>query len=68
MNGAVEKAVRPWEGQLRTVRDYLEGEIAAVDERQIDAKHPFLQWCAWGGQMGVRRTSSSLATKPSTFL
>ena len=47
MNGAVEQPVRCWEGQFRTVRDHLEGEIAAVDERQIDAKHPLWQWCAW---------------------
>ena len=30
MNGAVERAVRSWEGQFRTVRDHLEGEIAAT--------------------------------------
>ena len=47
MNGAVERAVRSWEGQFRTVRDHVEGEIGAIDERQIDAKHPLWQWCAW---------------------
>ena len=47
MNGAVERAVRAWEGQFRTVRDHVEGEVTAVDDRQIDAKHPILQWCAW---------------------
>ena len=47
MNGEVERAVRSWEGQFRTVRDHLEGEIAAIDGRQIDAKHKCWQWCAW---------------------
>ena len=40
MNGAAERAVRSWEGQFRTVRDHVEGEIAEMDERVIDATHP----------------------------
>ena len=47
MNGAVERAVRSWEGQFRTLRDHFEGEIAATDERQLDAKHSPWQWCVW---------------------
>ena len=47
MNGAVESAVTSWEGQFRTVRDHVEGEIGAIDERMIDAKNPLWQWCAW---------------------
>ena len=39
MNGAAERAVRSWEGQFCTVRDHVEGEIAEIDERVIDAKH-----------------------------
>ena len=31
----------------RTVRNHVEGEIARIDERQIVAKHPLWQWCAW---------------------
>ena len=42
-----ERAVRYWEGQFRTVRDHVEGEIAAIDVRQIDATHPIWEWCAW---------------------
>ena len=47
MTGAVGRAVRFWEGQFRTVRDHLESEIAAIDERQLDARHPLWQWCVW---------------------
>ena len=47
MNGAVERAVRSWEGQFRTIRDHLESELSAIDERQIIATHPLWQWCAW---------------------
>ena len=47
MNGAVERAVRSWEGQFLTVRDPLESEIAAIGDRQPDAKRPLWQWCAW---------------------
>ena len=75
MNGAVERAVRSWEGQFRTVRDHLEGEIAAVDERQIDAKHPLWQWCAGGSwilnRYAVRpngRTTYELITGQQTKL
>ena len=47
MNGAVERAVRTWEGQFRTLRDHLESELSVLDDRQIDATHPLWQWCAW---------------------
>ena len=47
MNGAVERAVRSWEGHFRTIRDHVESEFAAVDERRITATHPLWQWCAW---------------------
>ena len=46
MNGVVKGAVRSWEGQFRNVRDHVEGEIAEIDERIIDAEHPLWQWCA----------------------
>ena len=47
MNGTAERAVRSWEGQFRTVGDHVEGDIAEMDERTVDAKHPLWQWCAW---------------------
>ena len=47
MNGAFERAVRSWEWQFRSVRGRVEGEIAAIDERQVDAKHPIWHLCAW---------------------
>ena len=40
INGEVERAVRFWEGQFRTVRDHVEGEIAEMEDRVIDATHP----------------------------
>ena len=42
-NGAVEKAVRTWTGQFRTLKCHLEGELMT----KIDKKHPILQWMAW---------------------
>ena len=42
-NGAVEKAVRTWEGQFRTLKSHLETGIDMVLPRE----HPALQWCAW---------------------
>ena len=42
-NGAVEKAVRTWQGQFRTLKSHLESEIGT----EIDKKHPILQWMAW---------------------
>ena len=44
MNGAVERAVRSWEGQFCAVRDHVEGKIEAIDERMIVTKHPLWQW------------------------
>ena len=46
MNGAVERAVKSWEGQFRTVRLHVE-KIGAIDERVIDAILPLWQCCAW---------------------
>ena len=42
-NGAVERAVRTWQGQLRTLKSHLESGIDFVLPRE----HPILQWCAW---------------------
>ena len=42
-NGAVEKTVRTWEGQYRTLKSHLESEIGVV----LPKRHPVLQWCAW---------------------
>ena len=76
MNGAVERALRSWEGHFQTVRDHLDGEIAAVDGRQIDATHPLWQWCAWWAssildRYAVRpngRTTCELITSHQTKL
>ena len=46
MNGAVESAIKSWEGQFRTIRDHVEGEVGEPGG-QIRAMHPLLQWCAW---------------------
>ena len=42
-NGAVERAVRTWTGQFRTIKSHLESEIGT----EIDKKHPILQCLAW---------------------
>ena len=42
-NGAVERAVRTWEGQFRTLKSHMECEIG----EKLDKRHPVLQWCAW---------------------
>ena len=42
-NGAVERAVRTWSGQFRTLKSHVESEIG----EEIDKKHPMLQWMAW---------------------
>ena len=42
-NGAVEKAVRTWQGQFRTLKSHLEAGIGMTLARD----HPILQWCAW---------------------
>ena len=40
---AVERAVRTWTGQFKTIKSHLESEIGI----EIDKKHPILQWMAW---------------------
>ena len=42
-NGAMEKAVRKWSGQFRTLKSHLEYEIKAT----IPLHHLVLQWMAW---------------------
>ena len=46
MIGAVERAVRSWEGQFRTIRDHLESEMAAQNF-EVPVMHPIWTWCAW---------------------
>ena len=42
-NGAVERAVRTWQEQFRTLKSHLESGI----DMTIPREHPILQWCAW---------------------
>ena len=42
-NGAVERAVRTWQGQFRTLKDHAEFELGA----EFGPRHPMLTWCAW---------------------
>ena len=42
-NGAVERAVRTWQGQFRTLKCQLEESIGLV----LPKSHPVLQWCAF---------------------
>ena len=39
-NGAVEQAVKSWEGQFPTIRAHVESELSAFDERRISAPPP----------------------------
>ena len=42
-NGDMERAVRTWEGQYRTLKLQVEEETGA----EIPSNHAILQWCAW---------------------
>ena len=42
-NGAVERAVRTWQGQLRTLKDHLEHELS----EELGPRSPVWTWCAW---------------------
>ena len=42
-NGGMERAVRTWEGQYRTVKSHMEYEI----KEKLELHHPVLQWLAW---------------------
>ena len=42
-NGGIEKAVRTWSGQFRSLKSHLEYEMKA----EIPLRHPVLQWMAW---------------------
>ena len=42
-NGAMEKAVRTWAGQFRSLKSHLEYEL----KTEIPLHHPVLQWMAW---------------------
>ena len=74
MNDAVERAIKSWEGQIRTIRDHAEGEIGELRPDPCDASSLAAvrlvglvdsSIATWWGRMGVRRMSSSLATKAS---
>ena len=42
-NGAMEKVVRTWAGQFRTLKSHLEYETKI----EVPLPHPVLQWMAW---------------------
>ena len=42
-NGGMERSVRTWSGQFRTLKSHLEYETKI----QIPLHHPVLQWMAW---------------------
>ena len=42
-NGAMERAVRTWAGQYRTLKSHLEHEL----KTEIPLDHQILQWLAW---------------------
>ena len=42
-NGAIEKAVRTWQGQFRTLKDDLEYEIG----EELGPRSTVWTWCAW---------------------
>ena len=42
-NGAMEKSVRTWSGQFRSLKSHLEYELKI----EIPLHHPVLQWMAW---------------------
>ena len=55
-NGAVERAVRTWTGQFRTLKSQLEEGIGCA----LDKKHAMLQWCAsWAGSVMKRSAVKS---------
>ena len=39
-NGAVERAVRSWQGQVRTIKHYFE----RCTSKKLDIEHPLFQW------------------------
>ena len=52
-NGAMERAVRTWEGQFRTLKSHLEYEIGI----KLPKDHPVLQWCAWWAAEVINRVA-----------
>ena len=50
-NGAVEKAIRTWQGQFRTLKDHLEYMI----DTPLGPRHPALTWCAWWASLLLNR-------------
>ena len=50
-NGAVEKSVKTWQGQFRTIKSHLETEIGCV----IPHQHKILQWAGWWASQIIYR-------------
>ena len=42
-NGAVERAVRTWQGQFRTLKDHVEHELG----EELGPRSSLWTWCAW---------------------
>ena len=50
-NGAIERAVRTWKSQFRTLRHQFEGNIGS----ELDLKHPLTEWMVvWAGDLITR--------------
>ena len=71
-NGGMERAVRTWTGQFRTLKSHLEYEL----KQKIPLRHPILQWMAvWAAGIFTRfavrhhgRTAHEYATGHKTKL
>ena len=50
-NGAIERAIRSWQGQFRTLKDHVEYETNSV----LGPRHPILTWCAWWSAVLLNR-------------
>ena len=42
-NGSVERAVKTWQGQFRTLKSHLEFSV----DKKLPKDHPVFQWMAW---------------------
>ena len=50
-NGAIERAVKTWQGHFRTLRSHLEVEVGVA----ICPDHPIWEWCALWANCILRR-------------
>ena len=52
-NGGMEKSVRTWQGQYRTIKDQMEFQCGIV----LPRNHAILKWCAWWAASLLNRFS-----------